>query len=68
MKTMTFHSNFQRVTVCVDGMPVSLNAEVEVTLKRPNKLDSTSEKAWDAITDKHKTEVTVEHCPAGKPV
>lgn len=59
MKEVKFTSPFHGVTVCVDGMPVSLNAEVEVTLKRPAKLDKPSQKAWDALKGGQNLAVTL---------
>ena len=60
MKEVNFHSNFQRVTVCVNGQPLSLHAEVSVQLRRPAKLDKQSETAWDALKGAQTLSVTAE--------
>lgn len=63
MKEKSFHSNFARATVCINGVPLSMNAEVEVVLKRPAKLDKASEVAWNAMKQGADS-VTVELIPA----
>lgn len=59
MNKATFNSPFHVVTVTVDGLPLSLNAEVEVVLKRPTKLDKPSARAWDALKGAQSLTVTL---------
>jgi hypothetical protein len=49
-KELTFHSPFQRVTVVMNGQPLSLNAEVTVTLAKPAKLDGFSARVWSQLS------------------
>lgn len=49
-KQLTFYEQFQQVTVVCNGVPLALNAEVSILLKRPAKLDSVSRRAWDQLT------------------
>lgn len=62
--TKTFHSDFQRVTVMVGGTPVSINAEVDVTIKQPTKLDDASRAGWDMLKATKQLAVTVEGTPS----
>lgn len=61
----TFHSDFQRVTICADGVPLSLNAEVAVELTKPAKLDKQSREAWDRLKGAQSITVTAENVPGG---
>lgn len=49
-KQLTFYEQFTRITVVMNGQPLSLNAEVAVVIKRPTKLDPVSRRAWDQLT------------------
>lgn len=49
-KQLSFYEQFSRVTVVMNGQPLSLNAEVFVNIKRPAKLDLPSRRAWDQLT------------------
>lgn len=60
-KELKFHANFARAMVIKNGtIPLSLNAGVEVILKRPAKLDRASELAWNDLTQSSASAVTVE--------
>lgn len=62
-KELTFHSDFLRATVLINGLPVSLNAEVSVSLKQPTKLDEPSRLAWKELSKSDQRYVTVELVP-----
>lgn len=49
-KQLHFYEQFTRITVVMNGQPLSLNAEVAVVIKRPAKLDPVSRRAWDQLT------------------
>lgn len=49
-KQLSFYEQFSRVTVVMNGQPLSLNAEVSITIKRPSKLDPVSRRAWDQLS------------------
>lgn len=63
-KELTFHSDFQRVTLCIDGVAYSMNAEVEVVVKRPAKLDPQSIRVWEESAKSKAQAVTVEQVPS----
>lgn len=65
-KQLTFYAPFHRVQVVVNGVPLSLNAEVEVTIKRPAKLDGHSARAWEQAAQAVAEEATLERVPGGK--
>lgn len=65
--SLKFHAPLKRVTVvAANGSPLSLNAEVEIVLKRPSKLDAKSNEAWDALSQDKAYSATVEDVLAGK--
>lgn len=66
MQTKTFHSDFQAITVCVGGTPISINAEVEITIKEPAKQDAQSRQGWDTIKRNGADSVTCHVVPAAK--
>lgn len=59
-KQLAFYEQFQRVTVVCNGVPLSLNAEVSVTIKRPAKLDPASRRAWEQLSPKSAEYVSAE--------
>ena len=59
-KELHFHEDFHRVTVVMNGQVLSLNAEVEVILKRPTKLDRASKSVWNQLNPDTAQLVTVE--------
>lgn len=62
-KYLTFTEDFQSVTVICNGVPLSLKADVTVTIVRPAKLDIPSRRAWDQLTQKSAQYVTAELVP-----
>lgn len=46
MRELKFHSDFQSVTLVVDGVPMTVNAEVDVIIRQPAKLDGMSRSVW----------------------
>lgn len=67
MKERKYHSDFARVTVMVNGLPLSMYAEVDVSIRKPTKLDAASRAAWDAIKSEQDTAITAEFIPVGAP-
>lgn len=65
-KQIVAHSDFARVVVQVGGMPVSMYSEVEITLKRPAKLDNISQAAWELVRRNGAETVTVELVPVAR--
>lgn len=63
-KVITAHADFARVTVQVNGVPISMYAEVDVTLKRPAKVDVSSKAAWNLVTGQTVELVSAELIPA----
>lgn len=64
-KQLSFHSPFTRVMVVCNGVPLSLNAEVAITLSRPAKLDRASRAAWEQLSPKSAQAVTAELIEGG---
>jgi hypothetical protein len=62
-RELLFHSDFARVTVVCNGVPLSLNTEVEITIKRPTKLDGFSARAWNQLSAATADEITAERIP-----
>ena len=62
-KELKFYAPFHRVTVISNGVPLSLYAEVEITIKRPTKLDPPSSVAWNQMTKESAQSLTVEQTP-----
>lgn len=67
-KSLAFHADMHRVTVIFNGQPLSLNAEVDVIIHRPTKLDPYSNRVWDQLSAKTAQEVTVDRVPGGAPL
>lgn len=58
-KQLSAHEDYANVTVVVAGVPISLDAEVDIVLKRPTKLDNANKAAWDQINTKNANYITV---------
>lgn len=65
-KELKAYAPLHRVTVISNGVPLSLFAEVEITIKRPSKLDPFSERAWSQVTPQSLDGLTVELVPGVK--
>lgn len=65
MQTKTFYAPYQTVTVNVGGVPISVNAEVEITLREPAKQDQQSKDGWEQIKRNGASSVTAQIVPAG---
>lgn len=66
MKTIAFHEQLARVTVSVNGQPLSVNAEVQLILTKPRNLDAASRRVWDQMSQESAVSCTVEGISASK--
>ena len=62
-KEIVAHSDFRRVTVIVNNIPISVNAEVDIILRQPTKLDQPSRVGWSSIWRDGTQAVTAELIP-----
>lgn len=65
-KQLQAHEDFTLVTVLCNGVPLALNAEVEVTIKRPVKLDAMSQRAWNQLTAESAQYISIHAASVGK--
>lgn len=57
-KELKFYGQFDDIMVVVNGTAIAIPAEVEITIKRPAKMDGVSRAAWDLITKENASYVT----------
>ena len=65
-KQVSFHSDFASVTIFVDGSPLAVHGEVDITLKRPAKLSPMDNMVWDKVTKHSAQALSVVGIPAGE--
>lgn len=49
MKTLVFHEDLATVTVYSNGVPITLQGEVDIIVKEPAKKTRTNKLGWQAI-------------------
>lgn len=64
-KQLKFYSGVQQVMVVSNGVPLAIEAEVEITLRRPVKQRWNSDRGWNQIESNTAEFATVHDCPAG---
>lgn len=51
MQTKTFHADFASVTIIVNGVPIAVHGEVDITVKEPSKKGDTDKLGWERVKE-----------------
>lgn len=63
MKQLHFHADMATVVMYVNGQPLAVNGEVDITVKQPSKLHPTDNAVWAQATKDTVSAVTVSRLP-----
>ena len=63
MKTMQFHADFASITLIVNGAPLAVHGEVDITVKQPRLLSNEDNQVYSVVTKDSDLAVSVSKVP-----